>query len=83
MTGIEVVITQVHGLDRGGLDRWILNDWVRPDGPEGAYAFREIDIAHIRLIHELRNNLNINEEALPVLLLLLDQIYTLRRQLRM
>ena len=82
MTGIEVVITQVAGLDRRDLERWILNDWVRPDGPEGAYAFREIDIARIRLIRELRDDMNVNEDALPVVLLLLDQLYALRRQLR-
>ncbi len=83
MIGIEVVLTQVVGLDRGDLERWIDNDWVRPDGPDGAYVFREIDIARIRLIRELRDDMNINEEALPVVLLLLDQVYDLRRQLRM
>jgi chaperone modulatory protein CbpM len=36
----------------------------------------------VRLIRELRYDLAIDEEALPVVLQLLDQVYALRRRLR-
>jgi chaperone modulatory protein CbpM len=70
------------GLVLPDLERWIANDWVRPDRPEGEYAFRDIDVARIRLIQDLRDNLEVNEAALPVVLLLLDQLYDLRRRMR-
>jgi chaperone modulatory protein CbpM len=78
---IEFVIAQFNGLQRSDLERWISNDWVRPDGDQGRYLFHEIDIARVRLIHELRDDLHVNEEALPVVLSLLDQLYALRRRL--
>jgi chaperone modulatory protein CbpM len=80
---IEVLITQVSGLDRADLERWIANEWVRPEGAEtGAYVFHEMDVARVRLIRELHHDLHINEEALPVVLNLLDQLYDQRRRFR-
>ncbi len=81
MITIEVLLTQLPNLPLQDLERWISNDWVRPDGRAGEYAFREIDVARVRLIQELRDKLEINEAALPVVLLLLDQLYDLRRRM--
>jgi chaperone modulatory protein CbpM len=39
-------------------------------------------VARARLILEMRDEMEINEDALPVVLLLLDQLYDLRRQMR-
>ena len=82
MIGIDVVIAEISGLTRQDLERWIENAWVQPDKLAGAYAFREIDVARARLILEMRDEMEINEDALPVVLLLLDQLYDLRRQMR-
>jgi len=82
MISIDVVIGQVSGLTRQDLERWILNQWVRPDDLNGGYVFREIDVARVRLIQELRDEFQINEDALPVVLSLLDQLYTQRRRMR-
>jgi chaperone modulatory protein CbpM len=82
MITVKVLLTQFPGLPLQDLERWISNDWVRPDGRAGDYGFREIDVARIRLIHELRDNLEVNEAALPVVLMLLDQLYDLRRRMR-
>ena len=82
MITIEVLLTQLPDLPLQDLERWISNDWFRPDGRAGDYAFREIDVARVRLIKELRDRLEINEAALPVVLLLLDQLYDLRRRMR-
>ena len=81
---IDVLITQVSGLTREDLEHWIANDWVRPEdaGSGGDYVFHEIDVARVRLIQELHHDLRINEEALPVVLSLLDQLYEQRRHLR-
>ena len=82
MITVKVLLTQFPDLPLQDLERWISNDWVRPDARAGAYAFREIDVARVRLIQELRDKLEINEAALPVVLLLLDQLYDLRRRMR-
>lgn len=79
---VETLFVEIHGLQRPDLDRWITNAWVRPDGEPGHYLFREIDVARIRLIMELREHLEIEEPALPTVLLLLDQLYDMRRRLR-
>ncbi len=82
MIDIEVLVTQVPGLQRRDVERWIAYEWVRPDRPAGRYQFRAVDVARVRLIRELRDEMQVNEEALPVVLSLLDQLYDLRRRVR-
>ena len=82
MITIDVLVAQVSGLSRNDLERWISNEWVRPDRQPGGYVFREIDVARVRLIREMRDELEVNEAALPVVLSLLDQLYDLRRHMR-
>ena len=80
MITVEVLLTQLPDLSLQDLERWISNDWVRPDGQEGNYAFRDIDVARVRLIQELRDELEVDERSMSVVLLLLDQLYDLRRR---
>lgn len=82
MIGPEELITQISGLQREDLERWILNEWIRPDHRDGRYMFHEIDVARVQLILELRDEMQVNEEAMPVVLSLLDQLYGMRRRLR-
>jgi chaperone modulatory protein CbpM len=71
----------VTGLNPDDLRRWIDNAWVRPDGQPGQYRFHDIDVARLRLIVELRDDLGVDETALPVVLSLLDQLYETRRNM--
>ncbi|CAI3941227.1 unnamed protein product [Commensalibacter communis] len=61
---------------------WIANEWLRPQEKDGSYYFQEIDQARAYLIIELRDDLGITEDAMPVILNLLDQLYTTRRQMK-
>ena len=79
---IETVCTEIGGLARIDLERWIERAWVRPDGAPGSYAFREIDVARTRLIHELRAEMRVNDDAVPLVLSLMDQLYEERRRMR-
>jgi chaperone modulatory protein CbpM len=81
MITIDMVITRIPGLARADLERWIGNAWVRPDGGAGRYLFQEIDVARVRLIVELRDEMEVDEHALPVVLALLDQLYDTRRRM--
>ena len=82
MISIDLLVTQVSGLERDELEHWIAHQWVRPDGPPEAYSFHDIDVARVRLIRELRHELEVNEAAVPIILSLLDQLYELRRRVR-
>jgi len=82
MISVETLFVQVGGLTHPDLERWIANEWVRPEGEKDNYLFREIDVARIRLILELREHLEIDEPALPTVLQLIDQLYDLRRRMR-
>ncbi len=81
MIDIEVLVSHEPGLRRQDLERWILEEWVHADRSAGHVVFHEIDVARVRLIRELRDDMAIDEEALPLVLSLLDQIYDLRRRL--
>jgi chaperone modulatory protein CbpM len=61
---------------------WIERGWVRPEGASPDWDFAEIDVARIRLIHDFRHVMAVSEETMPLVLSLLDQVYTLRGQMR-
>jgi chaperone modulatory protein CbpM len=84
MNEIERVCRLVGNLEAVELERWIGERWVLPsrEGEEGAYVFQEVDIARVQLIAGLKRELAIDEEAMPVVLNLLDQLYDLRRRIK-
>jgi chaperone modulatory protein CbpM len=81
MITIDILCRSVGGLEPGEVEQWIGNAWLQAEGAPGDYRFREIDVARVRLIHELRHDLGVDDEALPVVLSLLDQLYAARRQM--
>jgi chaperone modulatory protein CbpM len=64
------------------LTYWVERGWVIPDAQDTALEFREIDVARVRLIHDLRRDMDIGEDAMPLVLSLLDQVYELRSQMK-
>ena len=76
---LDELCREVAGLQVETLRLWIANDWVRPEGEQGAFQFEEIDVARVRLIVTLHEELRLDEEALPVVLSLLDQLHDARR----
>lgn len=69
-------------LSAQALDAWIEAGWLRPQGGQSNREFSDIDVARVRLIGDLRGDLGINDEAVPVVLDLIDQIHGLRRLVR-
>lgn len=63
------------------LTHWIEQGWVIPDAEGSALIFREIDVARVRLIHDLRRDMDVGEDAMALVLSLLDQVYELRGQM--
>jgi chaperone modulatory protein CbpM len=77
---IEQVVAEIK-VTQGEVTAWIEQRWVRPLEEDGRYLFDEADRARIKLISELRGDLEVGEDAMPLVLHLLDQIYALRRAL--
>jgi len=82
MITFESVIAVIEGVRETDLRAWIAEGWVRPESERGVLIFQEIDVARVRLIHDLRRDLAIGNDAVPVVLNLLDQLYAMRRRVR-
>lgn len=82
MISFEEVLRLIGPLEAAELELWVEQQWVRPERRGGEVRFAEIDLARIRLIHDIRHTLEVPEETVPVMLSLIDQLYTMRRQMR-
>ncbi len=63
------------------LRAWIEQRWIRPTLNDGEALFDEADMARARLIAELRQDFEVGDEAMAIVLQLLDQVYALRKAL--
>lgn len=70
------------GLARDELLLWVERRWVLPAEQDGDHVFSEADIARVQMIVDLRRDLAIDDEAMPVVLDLLDKLHGLRHQMR-
>jgi chaperone modulatory protein CbpM len=80
MTALAVV-TEIVGVEERELRLWIASGWIKPEPAAESWEFHEVDIARTRLIAEMRRDLEIADDTMPILLSLIDQIYGLRRDL--
>lgn len=81
MKRLDEVMAELRGCDREEIVTWVEAAWVRPEPATDGPRFRPVDVARLRLIRELRHDLAIDAEAMPVVLSLLDELYGLRRNL--
>ncbi|MCM2277177.1 MAG: chaperone modulator CbpM [Oligoflexia bacterium] len=84
--GVKRLLVISEACERAGVSRqFVLHclraRWIVPADPIEA-GFDEEDLARLRLIHELQRDLGVNEEAIPIILGLLDQLHALRVALR-
>ena len=86
MIGVDELVRRFAELNSRELARWIENRWVVPEPAaesEGErWVFHEVDVARVELILDIRREFAVDDEALSLVLGLLDQIYSLRRQMR-
>ncbi|MEE8534407.1 MAG: chaperone modulator CbpM [Kiloniellales bacterium] len=76
----EQVLVEIE-VESADLTAWVEQNWVLPVVEDGRFLFDTADVARVRLIAELSRDMGVNEEAMPIVLRLLDQIYSLRRAL--
>ena len=64
------------------LSVWIVRRWVLPSRSGTELAFDDADRARIRMILDFHRDLAIDDEAMPVVLDLIDRLHAARAQLR-
>lgn len=76
------VVAIVHRVQLKELRLWVQEGWIKPAAGAKGPAFDDLDVARIRLVCDLRKDMSLPTDAVPVVLSLLDQIHGLRRELR-
>ncbi len=79
------VLNMIPDLTRDELLEFVEAGWIKPE--EGAisggeqFVFLRIDIARAQFIADLRHTMQVNDEAVPVILSLVEQVHSLRSDL--
>jgi len=76
------ILIRVRGVSALQLDLWVCEQWVRPARSGKSLAFNDADIARIHLLHTLNNELEVGNEAVPIILSLIDQLHEMRGHVR-
>ncbi len=76
------VVAAVGEISARRLRMIVRRGWVRPRRRAGTTEFSDADVARVRLVYHLTEKLEVQEEDVPVILSLVDQVHGLRRALR-
>ena len=78
----EEVLATCRRVSSAQLTVWVERHWLRPRHEGTGFVFSAADVARLEMICDLREDLALDDEAMPVVLSLLDTVYGLRRRLR-
>ena len=84
MKTLSEVVVAVGRIERAELVRWVELGWIAPNRSPRAESeplFSDADEARIRMICDLRRDMSVEEQTMPLVLSLLDQMYALRHQM--
>ncbi|WP_320179004.1 chaperone modulator CbpM [Roseovarius pacificus] len=79
----RTVVARVERLTIRELRSWVREGWVRPAQGESGPFFDDLDIARVRLLCELRKDMAISGDTIPVILSLIDRLHKLQREFQM
>ena len=74
-----IEVTESTGLDRLTILTWTERQWIRPVEID---SLDEEDLARLRLIIELQKDFVVNDEGIPIILHLMDQLYYLNHHIQ-
>lgn len=81
MRTLEEVIEALDAcFELAHIESYIQKSWINPIERDKTSYFDDIDIARIRLIYQVQNDFEINDDGIDLILLLLDQLYSARAQ---
>jgi chaperone modulatory protein CbpM len=72
-----VTVTAIH------IERWIARGLVRRAASTEADALEPIDLARLRLLNELSDDLGLDDDTVEAVVALIDQVHTLRSELKL
>ena len=75
LLGLHDRLTTMH------VERWVARGLLRPTGGADTWTFEQIDVARVRLLAELVDDIGFDDEAVETIVGLVDQVHTLRGQL--
>lgn len=78
----EEAVARVTRLTYRQLGTFVEAQIVMPTYSEGGRAYRQMDLARLELLCELSEQFDLDEEALGVVMLLVDQLHGVRAELR-
>ena len=83
MMRLDMVVALFPDLESVELTAWIDRRWVQPEPRAGGdWDFDDLDVARVRLIYDLHRDIGVDDDAVPLVLSLLDQVYELRGKLK-
>jgi chaperone modulatory protein CbpM len=78
----EEVVQTVHGLTRTRLTAFVQAEIVTPVRGERGPVYRQVDVARLQLLHDLSDQFEMSDDALAVVMTLIDQLHAVRADLR-
>ncbi|MCA0997283.1 chaperone modulator CbpM [Alloyangia pacifica] len=78
----EEVIAAVARLDRTRLSRFLRAEVIAPAETEGRAVYRQVDVARMELLCDLCDDFELNDDALGLVMHLVDQLHGTRNDLR-
>jgi chaperone modulatory protein CbpM len=73
---------QLTRLDEATVETWYNTRWLHSGDAGDRPAYTDLDVARAQLIRDLQDDFGINDDGVPVVLDLIDQLHGLRRALR-
>lgn len=77
----EQVLEAVGRLDRARLTRLVQAEVIRPASAGGQAVYRQVDVARLELVCDLCDDFDLGEDALGMVLRLVDQLHGARSDL--
>lgn len=78
----EVLELMESRIDQRTLEFFIERQWLRPVTDDEGWYFDDIDIARLKLVCHLTQDIAVNDEGMDVVLSLLDQLYGMRSHMQ-
>lgn len=77
----EETLATVGRLDRARLTRFVKAEIIRPVDEGGHWVYRQVDVARIELLCDLCDDFEMNDDALEIVMHLVDQLHGTRGDL--
>ncbi len=82
MSFTEQEVVEITQVPAKRLRMWVHRGLLRPQAVQGAPVFADIDVSRAELLRELLDDLELPEESVEVVVSLLDQVHSLRAELK-